>query len=371
MLKLTNKEDLQNFTTGCCFFGTGGGGNADFGESMLQDALNLGKEIVIVDLYDIADNSWIVCPYLMGTSGPETEEVKQEKIKHGLSSATVFNMPAAATDLLLRSSGKEIILSAIIPYEIGAAATSSAVATAAMLGIPTIDADFVGRSVPEATQMLPALYGMNLCPTASSDAFGNETIITNAVNRNMIERIGKHIASASFGLIGQATLLHQAKDLKQYMLPGTLSKAFAVGKALREISISKSVESALNDLIGAKKIFEGMISTYNGYNEKGYYVGDILVDGENEFKGSNLKIWFKNENHIAWRDNKVYLTSPDLISIIDQKSYQPYVNNQLKEGMKIAIYGTPAHQAWQEKQALEANCPKYYGFDFEAKFINR
>lgn len=370
MLKLTTKQDLKDFTTGCCFFGTGGGGNADFGERMLQDALNLGKEIIIVNSDDIADIDWIVCPYLMGTSGPETEETKQEKIKHGLSSATVSNMPAAATDLLLRSSGKDVTLSAIIPYEIGAAATSSAVATAALLGIPTIDADFVGRSVPEATQMLPALYGMDLSPTASSDAFGNEIIIAKSVNRNMLERIGKRIASASFGLIGQATLLHQAKELKQYMLSGTLSKAFAVGKALREIKLSnKNIEDILNDLAGSKKIFEGMISTYNGYDKKGYYVGDICIDGENEFKGSSLKIWFKNENHIAWKDDEVYLTSPDLISIIDQKSHQPYVNNQLKEGMQIAVYGTPAHRAWYEQRALKANCPNYYGFDFEAKFI--
>lgn len=370
MLKLTTKQDLKDFTAGCCFFGTGGGGNADFGERMLQDALNLGKEIVIVNSDEIADSDWIVCPYLMGTSGPETEEIKQEKIKHGLSLATVNNMPAAATDLLLRSSGKDITLSAIIPYEIGAAATSSAVATAAMLGIPTIDADFVGRSVPEATQMLPALYGMDLCPTASSDAFGNETIITNAVNRNMLERMGKHIASASFGLIGQATLLQQAKKLRKYMLPGTLSLAFAVGKALREVSFSgKSIEVKLNKLIGAKKIFEGIISKYTGYDEKGYYTGYIFVDGENEFKNANLKIWFKNENHIAWKNERVRLTSPDLISIIDQSSHQPYVNNQLNEGMHIAIYGTPAHRAWYEKQALQANCPRYYGFDFEAKLI--
>lgn len=53
MLKLTNTQDIKNFTAGCCFFGAGGGGNADFGERMLQDALKLGKEIVIVDLNEI------------------------------------------------------------------------------------------------------------------------------------------------------------------------------------------------------------------------------------------------------------------------------------------------------------------------------
>lgn len=368
--ELTTKKDLEDFTTGCCFFGTGGGGNASFGHSMLQEALDVGKKIIIEDLSDIDDDSWIVCPYLMGTSGPETNETKQDKIKHGMTATTVSNMPAAAVDLLLAHSARDTALSAIVPYEIGAAATSSAVATAAMLGVPTIDADFVGRSVPEATQMLPALYGLDLCPTACADAFGNESMITKVVNRHMAERTGKHIASASFGLIGQATLLRQAKDLKRYMLPGTLSRAFAVGKALRDnASTPEGVESALNALVGAKKIFEGKITAFDGGDDKGYYVGTMVIEGENTFEGSGFKIWFKNENHIAWKDDEVCLTSPDLICTIDQKTHQPYVNNQLSVGMNISVYGTPAHQAWYEKKALEANCPRYYGFAFEAKFV--
>ncbi|OAI46505.1 hypothetical protein AYO45_01810 [Gammaproteobacteria bacterium SCGC AG-212-F23] len=370
MLKLMNQQDLEDFTNGCCFFGTGGGGNPEFGQKMLRDALDAGKEITVVSCNTLGDKDWIVCPYLMGTSGPMTEEINQEKIKHGISIETVRNMPAAATDLLLKTSGKTVTLSAIIPYEIGAAATSSAVATAAWLNIPVIDADFVGRSVPEATQMLPAIYGIDLCPTASSDAFGNETIINKALNRQMIERIGKYIASASFGLIGQATLLRQVEQLKKYMLTGTLSKAFAVGKALREArDNSTRPESTLGALTGAKKIFDGTISKFNGFEEKGYYVGDIIINGENEYKGSQLKIWFKNENHIAWKDENVCLTSPDLISIIDKITYLPYVNNQLKDGLHVSVYGTPSNKAWHEKMACEANSPKYYGFNFEAKFI--
>ncbi|SRR5579883_425910 len=372
MLKLTNEQDIKDFTTGCCFFGTGGGGNADFGEKMLRDVLEQGKDITIINHKNIDDEGWIICPYLMGTSGPETDEIKQEKIKYGLSIATVNNMPAAATNSLLNYFGNKITLSAIIPYEIGAAATSSAVATAAMLGIPTIDADFVGRSVPEATQMLPALYGMDLCPTASSDAFGNETIINKAVNRHMLERIGKHIASASFGLIGQATLLHRFENIKKYIITDTLSKAFAVGKVLREAKNSHTkIDILLKNLIGAKKIFSGIIYKFKGNDEKGYYVGEIIINGKNEFEGSSLKIWFKNENHIAWIDESVFLTSPDLISIIDQNSYEPYVNNQLKENMKVIVFGTPAHSAWLDEKTMESNSPKYYGFNFEAKLIDR
>ena len=122
--------------------------------------------------------------------------------------------------------------------------------------MPTLDADFVGRSVPEATQMLPAIHGLDLCPTACSDAFGNQSILTSSVNRHMLERSGKYTASASFGLIGQATLLEKSDKLKPYMLKGTLSKSYQVGKLLRKCKDDKiNIESALHDLIGSKKLF--------------------------------------------------------------------------------------------------------------------
>lgn len=371
MFNLTTRQDIDDFTTGCCFFGTGGGGKAEFGQQMLRQALDAGRKIQIVGGNTISDNDWIVCPYLMGTSGPETEEMKQGKVKHGLLTQHVTNMPTAATQLLLRQSDPAINLSAVIPYEIGGAATASAIATAAWLGVPTIDADFVGRSVPEATQMLPAIYGLDLCPTASSDAFGNETIIHKTISRHMTERIGKSIASASFGLIGQATLLRKAGELKTFMLSHTLSKAFAVGKALRECreGNNQSVENALSMLTGAKKVFEGTISTLTGSDQEGYYVGNIAIQGQENDKNSELKIWFKNENHVAWLNGTVLATSPDLISIIGKEDHVPYVNNQLKEGLPILVFVTPCHQEWRKESALQAQSPRYYGFDFDAQLL--
>lgn len=370
MVILSNNQDIEDFTIGCCFFGTGGGGPPIFGQRMLLDALNAGKEIKIIDANLIQDEQWIVTPYLMGTSGPETEVQQKAKKAYGLNEIKVSNMPTAATRLLLEQHLPSISLSAVVSYEIGAAATAGAMATAAWLGVPIIDADYVGRSVPEVIQMLPVANDIDLCPIANADAYGNEAIIHASMNRQMTERIGKALASASFGLVGQATLLSQAKKLKPYMLPKTLTNALKVGQIIRKVAGSKSdLNDQLNRLIGSKIIFEGAISTFNGYEQDGYYVGDIFVDGENDFKNSQLKIWFKNENHIAWLDEKVYITSPDLISIIDESNGQPLTNSQLKTGLRIVIFGTPSHAQWRSGKALALLEPRYFGFDFPAKFI--
>jgi DUF917 family protein len=368
MFTLSTEQDIKDFTIGCCFFGTGGGGNPEFGQKMLMDVLTAGKQINIIDINELNDEAWIVCPYLMGTSGPETEEVRAAKQKYALTKETVANMPTAATKLLLQESKTTVQLSAIIPYEIGGAATSSAVATAAWLNVPVIDTDFVGRSVPEATQMLPAIYGMDLCPTASSDAFGNETIIYKTINRHITERIGKYLASASFGLIGQATLLRPAKQLKSFMLGKTLSNALKVGQTLRMHSGNTSnLKTALNQLIKSQVIFEGVISEFSGHDEEGYYVGEIIISGADN---TTLKIWFKNENHIAWLNGVALLTSPDLISLVDQLTHTSYVNNQLKIGLNVIVFGTPCHSEWHKEKALQAQNPRYYGFDFDAKLLS-
>jgi uncharacterized protein len=258
MFTLSSAQEVEDFTIGCCFFGTGGGGDPKFGQKMLNEALDAGKKIRIVEIESIDEENWIACPYLMGTSGPETEEQKKNKQAYELSQISVSNMPMAATKLLLQQHIPQVKLSGVIPYEIGGAATASAVATAAWLNVPTINADFVGRSVPEATQMLPAIHGVSLCPTTSSDAYGNETIIKTTINRKMTERIGKALATASFGLIGQATLLRQARDLRPFMIAKTLSTALRVGQVLRQAK-GRTVIENLHELINSQVLFEGII----------------------------------------------------------------------------------------------------------------
>jgi len=38
------------------------------------------------------------------------------------------------------------------------------------------------------------------------------------------------------------------------------------------------------------------------------------------YAGHHLKIWYKNENHISWLDEKPYITSPDGLNVIDPKT---------------------------------------------------
>jgi uncharacterized protein len=368
MIKITSKEQIEDLTRGCCFFGAGGGGDPQFGQKMLQEALEAGKNIRIVDIDTFSDDAWIVTPYLMGSIGPETAEVRKAKEKCGLTKETVVNMPTAATHLLLQK--KKVKLDAVIPLEIGGASTASSVATAAWLDVPVIDGDYVGRAVPEISQVLPAINQMDLLPIASSDAYGNQTIIENATSLEMAERLGKMISIASFGLIGQATLLIQVRRMKSFMLPHTISKALAIGSAIRRSREEKSdfVQPVI-ELTGGKILFIGAIKEHHGEEADGYYIGSMVIEGTDQFKQDQLKIWFKNENIIAWLNEKPCLTCPDLIAVVQKSTGEPILNSQLTKGTKVIVFGVPSSECLRSKNALRVLGPEHFGFEFEAKLL--
>lgn len=64
MITITTNQQIEDFTRGCCFFATGGGGDPLFGQKMLREALDAGKQICIIDAKELPDEAWTICPYL-------------------------------------------------------------------------------------------------------------------------------------------------------------------------------------------------------------------------------------------------------------------------------------------------------------------
>src|SRR5262244_106852 len=103
MITITTNQQVEDFTRGCCFFATGGGGDPLFGQEMLREALGAGREIRIVDVKEFSPDAWTLCPYLMGPApGPESKDVTQAREDYGLTKEVVSNMSAAAARLLLQ-----------------------------------------------------------------------------------------------------------------------------------------------------------------------------------------------------------------------------------------------------------------------------
>jgi DUF917 family protein len=139
-----------------------------------------------------------------------------------------------------------------------------------------------------------------------------------------------------------------------------------VGRAIREALQRQAdpVAAAAHALAGWV-LFRGRVVKKDWESRDGYMFGTTTVEGEGEDRGHTLEIWFKNENHVTWRDGNDWVLSPDLIMVMDADSGAPYTNTLLPEGARVGVVGARADARLRTGEALALLGPRHYGYDLE------
>jgi len=156
------------------------------------------------------------------------------------------------------------------------------------------------------------------------------------------------------------------KEMKEVVIPGTLTECYNTGKMIRETR--EAGKNPINELVKALSrwiLIKGVVSKKEWEDRVGYYWGNHFIDGTGEFSGNRLKIWFKNENHVAWENGSVIETSPDIISVVDLKIGDSIVNPNLKEGDEVAVIGLKARPEFRNSKGISILGPRYFGFNFD------
>ena len=73
-IKILSRKDLYDILYGCTILGTGGGGELKEGISLIEKALNAGREFKLACMDEVSEDSIIACPYMCGSISPPTEE---------------------------------------------------------------------------------------------------------------------------------------------------------------------------------------------------------------------------------------------------------------------------------------------------------
>lgn len=364
MGEIKTDQEIEDFVRGCTFMGTGGGGDPKDGIAWLKEVSDDGKEIKWVNHNEIPDHVWTICPYLMGSIAPLTEEAKQRMKRLGLTEEPYKSIQAESVRLLEKYM--DVKVEAVVAIELGGSNTPGAIGAAARLGIPAVDGDYTGRAIPEIPQTTPYLNDLTLWPISSVDKYGNQAFITESVGYEMAERMGKFLAAASFGLAGQSGFLFKGNDMKQTIIPGTLSKCLEIGCTIRKAREAGDdpVKEAIDSLDGWL-IFEGEVTGKEWEDREGYYWGTHTITGAGEFEGSKFKVWFKNENHVSWLDNEPYVTSPDMIVVVNRETGEPYANSAIEEGQNVAVIGLSAVEQFRSKKGVDILGPRHFGYNID------
>ena len=362
--KLETLQDCDDFVQGCLFMGTGGGGTVEQGMRTLTQALNDGVELSWVDQADIADDTLTATVFDMGSIAPLSAETKAEIEQSQLADKLGDKTMEMAVKELSSYLGKEI--GCIVPVELGASNTPVPLVTAARLGIPLVDGDYAGRAIPEELQGTPYLFGKDSWPFASVDQWGSTVITKYAPNGQMVERIGKQLSVAAYTGTSIASTVLPAHEMKEILVPGTLTRCLALGRALRQAREAgrDPVEAVLVETCGWR-LFDGIVRKKEWEDRDGYMFGTIHLDGQGDFAGRTLEVWFKNENHVTWLDGQPWICSPDLVTLAYKDSGEGTTNTLIAEGDEIVAVGIKGLEAFRSEFGLASAGPRYFGFDID------
>jgi DUF917 family protein len=367
---LATRTDVEDFVRGCTFYATGGGGLPVNGIASLAGEQEAGRSIGWSPPEAVDDDATVACPFLMGSIAPHTPEILAEMrgFGFGRSVNTEKDRMRQALEELALYAGRRI--DAIVPIELAGANTSAALAAASELGIPVLDGDFTGRAIPEILQTTPCLAGHPLAPIASVDEWGNVALIKHGINPRVTERLGKLISANGYGLAGQAGFLMSGREAKRFLVGGTLSACLDLGRFIRERRARGGcVVGATMAHLGGWVLGRGRVAAKDDEDRLGYYWGTYRVEGADADAGRSFKVWFKNENHVLWRDDQPLVTSPDIIALVDRTTGEPIPNPLVEPGQEVALVGLPAPGHFRSAAGLAVLGPRYFGFDIDYRPI--
>lgn len=359
---LKTVQQCEDFVRGCTVMGTGGGGAPERGMQLLSSALESGNQVAWIDMEDISDDGWTASTFGMGSIAPQTEETRKEIERMGLKPADIdFSL---SIEELMRFA--DLQLEALVPIELGGSNSANPLVLGAQLGLPCVNGDYAGRAIPEIEQTTPVLAGKGLTPLSSVDRWGNVCFIKEAAGAAMTERLGKMLSVAAFGGCLMTGYLMQGREMKEVIVPGTLTMCLELGKAIREArEEGKDPVEAIVSFTEGWLLFQGEVVEKEWEDRGGYMYGTNHLKGMGRFEGHKMSVWFKNENHVVWKDEKPFATSPDIVALVELETGEPKTNTAIAVGDRMAVIGMKGVDVFRTPEGLKVLGPKHFGFDFD------
>jgi len=367
MAEVRTVEDVHDLVHGLTLLGTGGGGRPEQGLESLLPHVQAGGAVSWADPNAIPDDAWVCSTFGMGSIAPTKSLSTEERRALGYPAEwTVARPMVRAVRELEAYTGKKV--AAIVPFELGAGNTATPMDAAVQVGATIVDGDFAGRAIPELCQTSAAIAGMSFAPGAIVDPWGNVLLVKQTASELLTERIGKLVSIATKlpdmkASCAHAGFLMSGKDLKRVAVPGGITRALAVGRAIRAAKArGADPVAAAAEALGGWVLFRGRVAKKEWESREGYMYGTTTVEGEGADARHTLRVWFKNENHVTWRDGTPWVLSPDLIMTIGADG-TPYTNTLLPEGARIGVVGAVADPRLRTPAALDLLGPRHYGYD--------
>ena len=400
-MKYLTLEDVLDYQLGCTTLSTGGGGVAPSLEEvkeMVSKVLDGGHKLKFVELGEIPDDKYVFSACGTGggiqtpmkmkwTSFPRARLIRETKypidrdqrIKDQIIQADrewcPLNTWSKIPTSTFQEEGEKRLAQLIgqdsysnIQFEVAPGFVRELCAMASK-DKPFIDATVAGhRAAPEISQNGLNLENVPCTPAVFSTILGDIIVLEKTLCFQRMEELVEGISTYSGGSVRGLHAV-KGKDLKKAAFPGAESLTMNVGHNVREaVKKGKSPIDAMLKTLGpiGYKLFEGEVFDYWQDDEYSFIWGTAKIKGTGAFKGHDMRIWYKNENHLSWLDGKPYVTSPDGVNVVDVETGWGLANfwpAEWEAGRKVAVIGVKAEDRWETPMGLKIWGPQHFRSD--------
>ncbi|MEM6832003.1 MAG: DUF917 domain-containing protein [Pseudomonadota bacterium] len=361
-MKLT-LEDMSDLARGAAFLGCGGGGDPYLGRLLCEHAISVYGAPEVISLEDLPDDASV---YALAMHGAPTVIIEK------LFSVEDFEIALAQLE---KFTGRPA--TAVISGEAGGFNGLLPIAIAAKRGLPVVDADGVGRAVPEAQMTTWNANGIEISPISMANEHG-ESVIINARNALAGEQIARAV-TVEMGLFTAIALYSMTgEECKRASVPKVLKISLRIGRAIREGRASNRPLEALLDTLrdipthaSCAVLFDGKISDVNRETSmKGFtFARYRLTSIKGEARTVHIDV--QNENLIARCGEQILGMTPDLLVLVDAETIEPLTTETIRHGQRVKLIGASVGPMLRTPQSLQWFGPEAFGLDTDYIPIER
>lgn len=349
---LIDEHQLPAYARGCGILGAGGGGSSRVAQLLAHGALSDHGPVSVVAAEDL-DPDGLVLP--LGGIGSPT--VGLERLGSG-------REPGVLRRAMERETGLPVV--AVMCVEIGGGNGVLPVAWAAMLGLPLLDADGMGRAFPEAGQVAMRVRGVPSTPAAMTDETGRCVVIRNC-GPDELERVARAVASAWGGLAVGADHAFSGREASRVALTGTVSLALRLGRSVGGVNPVASVV----EVAGGRLLLRGKVSEIDRSDSGGFLHGRLRISGTGADAHRELQVDIRNEFLAAWEHQTIVASVPDLICVLDDSSGEAIGSESVRYGQRVSVVGLPCQEIWRTGPGLRVAGPRAFGYQVDHTPVER
>lgn len=351
-MRTVSESELEQLAIGAWILGTGGGGDPYNGLLGIKKLYRQGKRVSLMDPLALEDDDWVAVVSQMGAP-----LVSQERLADP---NTIYKAVRMMEEYLQRP------FRAVMSVEIGGGNSIQPFLAAALLEIPVVDADAMGRAFPEAQMTSFAIKDLRMYPLTMADVRDNAIVFTRAASWKWMERMSRKATTELGSVTATCKAPRTGKEVKECGILHTVSKAIRIGHTVQEAR--RRHEDPIHAVIEQEHgllLFKGKVQDIYRRTTEGFLRGTARIEGLDEYKQQAFTLEFQNEFAIGRLDGTVRVTVPDLICVMDTLSGNAIGTETLRYGQRVTVIALPAPPLLLSEKGLQNVGPRAFGYDVD------